>query len=137
MAETTWLDGLLDEVLSKQDAVSADLPAELKFQGRNRKARLIITGEPSTVRYFRWTGRELVDDGSPVGCRNTIEMHVDTLLDLATGLQRPREAVAAGLVQVTGDLPQAAGKAFYDAEEFLQLLDRMATRLTRLLQVRL
>lgn len=125
-AERSWLDQLLDRVLDRQGVVVSKVPAEARGLARGRKGRLLVVGEPSTVRYFRWTGERLVEERSPLGVRNTIQMHVDTFLDLLTQELKPREAVAAGLIQISGDLPESQGKVTYDREEFLQLLDRLA-----------
>lgn len=125
-AERSYLDQLLDLVLDRQGKVASRLPAEAKRFGRGRKGRLVITGEPSTVRYFRWTGERLVEEKSPLGARNTIQMHIDTFLDILDQELKPREAVAAGLIQITGDTPESQGKVTYDREEFLRVLDRLA-----------
>lgn len=123
--ENDWLNPLLDLILAKQDMLAQEVPVEARLQARGRKGRLIIRGDPSTVRYFRWTGDRLAEEKDPSGCRNTIEMTVELFLSVVQGLIKPREAVAAGLIQVTGDLPASKGKAVYDREEFLQLLDRL------------
>lgn len=125
MGGDDWLNPLLDLILAKQDMLAQEVPLEARLSARGRKGRLIIRGNPSTVRYFRWTGYNLAEEKDASECRNTIEMTVDLFLSVVQGLIKPREAVAAGLIQVTGDLPASTGKAIYDREEFLQLLDRL------------
>ena len=120
-----YLNPLLDLILAKQDMFAQEVSLEARLEAQGRKGRLVIRGQPGTVRYFRWTGYKLAEEPDPQGCRNTIEMTEDVFLSVAQGLIKPREAVAAGLIEVTGDLPQSKGKAIYDREEFLQLLDRL------------
>lgn len=126
VADRSWLDQLLDLILERQSVVVSKVPSQARREAKGRKGRLVITGEPSTVRYFRWTGERLVEEKSPLECRNTIEMHVDHFLDLARGEVTARQAVSAGMIRITGDLPESKGKVTYDREEFLQIIDKLA-----------
>ena len=130
MASKHSVDLLLNVILARQGDIGSIVPVGTKFLARGRKGRLVISGPLGTVRYFRFDGSRLLEEDDPVGCRNTLEMTTDTFLDICLGLIRPREAVAAGLVHITGDIPKSEGKVLYDREEFLQALDRMAALLT-------
>lgn len=122
MNNTTWLDKLLDKILSKQSEIVPNIPTELKVEGKGRRGKFIISGDPSTIRYFIWNGISLVEDKSQHGdesnIRNIVEMHVDTLLDLMSGEYGMREAVAAGLIVITGD------RSLYDREEWFNIFDK-------------
>ena len=55
-----------------------------------------------------------------MGVRNTIELHEDTLIDICLDEYGPREAIAAGLIKISGD------KSLYDSEEMMNIIEKFA-----------
>ena len=123
MTKRNWLDELLDRVLKTQDSLISLVPVEKRWLGKGRKARLVIKGEPSSVRYLKWNGEKLVEDDSPTGCTNTVEMHVDSLLDVLLQLKDIRGCLASGEILVTGD------RTLYHEEEWAQMLDKFQSQI--------
>lgn len=118
--ETEWVGPLLDRLLKRQGAITGTVPVELRLEGRGRKGRLVIRGAKTvTSRYFRWTGNELTEETDGRGCYHVIDLHEDTLLDIALGEVDVRTAVAAGLVSITGD------RALYHREEILRIISQL------------
>ena len=119
MAKVRWVDRFIDLVLKEQGKVIPLIPIEKRWQGRGRKGRLVIYGpkEP-TVKCFRWTGDRLVVEPDSPEVRNVVELHEDTLIDLALAEYGPREAIAAGLIKIAGD------RSLYDSEEMMNIIEK-------------
>lgn len=124
MKEPTWSERLIRAALRIQDRIAPNVPREIRQAGAGRKGRLFIDGEDGGIFYLRWDGKELVEDKDDEGVRNDFYMHSQTLLDLSTGELGVREAIAAGLIRVTGD------RSLYDQEDIAKLLEQLQVKIT-------
>lgn len=115
----TWSIRLLRTALKVQDKVDFDVSPDLKEAGAGRKARILINGDDGGEMFIRWTGDHLEEESSPDGVRNDFLLHAQTLFDLSTGELGAREALAARLVEVTGD------RSIYDQEDIIKLFERL------------
>ena len=122
MAET-WSIRLLRAALRIQDKVTEEVSAELRRAGTGRKAKVLIEGEDGGEIYLKWTGDRLQEEDDPDGVRNTFRLHSQNLLDLATGELGAREALAARLIEISGD------RSIYDQEDIMKLFEKLQQNL--------
>jgi putative sterol carrier protein len=126
-----WSIRLLRAALQIQDRVTDEVPEELRVSGAGRKAKITIDGkDDGGEMYLRWSGERLIEEADSVGVRNNFSLHSRTLLDLATGELKAREAVAARLIHVSGD------RSIYDEEDIMKLFEKLQATLVKHLQRR-
>ena len=115
-------------VLQLQDRIAPPANEEAKRASAGRKGRLIIDGEDGGIIYLRWNGKHLVEELDDSDVRNDFCMHAQTFQDLMTGELGAREALAAQLIQVTGD------RSIYDEEDIMKMFEFLQRRMARLLR---
>lgn len=126
----TWSIRLLRAALRIQKSVVSEISPELKIAGKGRKARVLIDGEDGGEIYLEWTGHRLREVDNSDSVRNIISFHSQTLFDLATGELGARDALAARLIQVSGD------RSIYDQEDIVKLFEKLQHILVEYLQRR-
>lgn len=114
----TWAIRVLRAGMKLQNKVPEEVPDSLK-EAAGRKAKIAIEGKDGGEMYIRWTGGSLVEEPESNDIRNTFTLHSQTLLDFTTGELGAREAIAARLVQVSGD------RSIYDQEDIIKIFEKL------------
>lgn len=113
-----------------QDKIAPDVDEEMKQNARDRKGAILIDvseegviGPEGCIIYLRWDGEHLVEDPTAAGVRNDFKLKAQTLQDLVLGELDPREAIAARLIEISGD------RSIYDSEDILRVLTQLIEKM--------